>query len=103
MPRTNVSGADGRIPCYAGSGLLQGCGRPRGACRQSSLESAFEAQRKWNDALPRSNTTRMTHHVDSRPPITALLKVHSALMLAASHKRHSRNAHALEFYEVFPK
>jgi hypothetical protein len=26
-----------------------------------------------------------------------------ALELAASHKRHSRNAHALEFYEVFPK
>ena len=47
---------------------------------------------------------RMTHHVvNSRPPITALRKVRSALMLAASHKRHSRNAHAVEFYKVFPK
>jgi hypothetical protein len=26
-----------------------------------------------------------------------------ALVLAASHKRHSRNAHALEFYKIFPK
>jgi hypothetical protein len=45
-------------------------------------------------------TTRMTHHVDSRPPIAALRKIHSPLMLAASHMR--QNAHAVEFYKACP-